>query len=115
MREDVPNGGRKRVEVMNGACELWLCYVNYRLLVLFCYFSLFEIFLSFLDTIGCMDIFLELVVLGVNVIWYGLKSLVRWVVPAKRKDISGRTAVVTGAGHGIGKLIAIGLANKGKT
>ena len=63
---------------------------------------------------GCLDIFLELVLLGLCVILYGLKFLFRCVVPPKRKNISGCTALVTGAGHGIGKHIAIGLANKGK-
>ena len=40
--------------------------------------------------------------------------VVRWIpVRYRAKDISGQIALVTGAGGGIGRLIAIGLANLG--
>lgn len=47
--------------------------------------------------------------------YYIVESLVvRWIpIKFRSKDISGQIALVTGAGGGIGRLLALGLANHG--
>lgn len=88
--------------------------MEYQLCILcFFLFLFFILFITFLNVIGCRNIVIELVVLVFYAICYTLEALVRWFVPRRRKKIDGLTAVVTGAGHGIGKLIATGLAKKG--
>lgn len=48
--------------------------------------------------------------------YYIVESLVVRFIPIRfrSKDISGQIALVTGAGGGIGRLIALGLSNQGK-
>ena len=36
----------------------------------------------------------------------------RFVVPAPRKSVAGRTVLITGAGHGLGRLMALGFARE---
>ncbi|XP_063418300.1 17-beta-hydroxysteroid dehydrogenase 13-like [Mytilus trossulus] len=48
-----------------------------------------------------------------RLLYYYCVALVTALIPAKPKNISGKIALVTGAGHGIGKEIALELARKG--
>lgn len=89
-------------------------YIDY-LTIWFYFFLGLKVFFVFLNIAGWIDIFIDMICLTFFTIWYSLEALLRWVIPRRRKDISGQTAVVTGAGHGIGKLIAIGLAKKGQS
>lgn len=51
----------------------------------------------------------------VMIFYYIIKAVVVPWIPIKyrSKDISGQIALVTGAGGGIGRLLAIGLSNEG--
>jgi len=45
--------------------------------------------------------------------YYYIEALVSAFIPVKPKNLSGKIALVTGAGHGIGREIALELARKG--
>ncbi|XP_036618895.1 17-beta-hydroxysteroid dehydrogenase 13 [Trichosurus vulpecula] len=53
-----------------------------------------------------MNIILELFLLLVVVIYSYLEALVKLFIPVKRKSVNGEIVLVTGAGHGIGRLTA---------
>ncbi|XP_074084224.1 17-beta-hydroxysteroid dehydrogenase 13-like [Macrotis lagotis] len=53
-----------------------------------------------------MNLVLELLGLLAIIIYSYLEGLVKLFIPAKRKTVSGETVLVTGAGHGIGRLTA---------
>ncbi|XP_043826889.1 17-beta-hydroxysteroid dehydrogenase 13-like [Dromiciops gliroides] len=53
-----------------------------------------------------MNIILELFALLAIVIYSYLEALVKLFIPVKRKSVSGEIVLVTGAGHGIGRLTA---------
>lgn len=59
---------------------------------------------SFLRSI--MQFLLETVQVLLLSIWFSLESLVFMVVPRRRKNISGQVVLITGAGSGIGRLMA---------
>ena len=42
-----------------------------------------------------------------KVVWYTLLALVKLFLPVAKKDVRGDIVLVTGAGSGIGRLIAI--------
>ena len=55
-------------------------------------------------------------ILNVILLFYYIAEslIVRWIpLQYRAKNISGQIALVTGAGGGIGRLIALGLANQG--
>ena len=45
--------------------------------------------------------------------YFWIEALISAFIPPKPKNISGKVALVTGAGHGIGREIALELARKG--
>lgn len=53
-----------------------------------------------------MQFLLETVQVLLLSIWFSLESLVFMVVPRRRKNISGQVVLITGAGSGIGRLMA---------
>ncbi|XP_053311770.1 estradiol 17-beta-dehydrogenase 11-like [Spea bombifrons] len=50
-----------------------------------------------------MNVFLELLLLLLTLIYSYLESFVKLFIPAKRKSVSGEIVLITGAGHGIGR------------
>ncbi|NXH60592.1 RDHE2 dehydrogenase, partial [Rhabdornis inornatus] len=62
-----------------------------------------------------MNFFLETLRFIVFFVYYLLESLVFLVVPARKKNVSGEIVLITGAGSGIGRLLAIKFASLGAT
>lgn len=53
-----------------------------------------------------MQFFVETLQVLLMSIWYSLESMVFMLVPRKKKNISGEVVLITGAGSGIGRLMA---------
>ncbi|XP_039558870.1 epidermal retinol dehydrogenase 2-like [Passer montanus] len=62
-----------------------------------------------------MNFFLETLKVIVLVVYYLLESLVFLVVPGRKKNVSGEIVLITGAGSGIGRLLALKFASLGAT
>ncbi|NWR41596.1 RDHE2 dehydrogenase, partial [Regulus satrapa] len=62
-----------------------------------------------------MNFFLETLKVIVLLVYYLLESLVFLVVPGRKKNVSGEIVLITGAGSGIGRLLAIKFASLGAT
>ncbi|NWU04302.1 RDHE2 dehydrogenase, partial [Urocynchramus pylzowi] len=62
-----------------------------------------------------MNFFLRTLKVIVLLVYYLLESLVFLVVPARKKNVSGEIVLVTGAGSGIGRLLAVKFASLGAT
>ncbi|NXB49813.1 RDHE2 dehydrogenase, partial [Leucopsar rothschildi] len=62
-----------------------------------------------------MNFFLETLRFIVFFVYYLLESLVFLVVPVRKKNVSGEIVLITGAGSGIGRLLAIKFASLGAT
>ncbi|NXI13812.1 RDHE2 dehydrogenase, partial [Irena cyanogastra] len=62
-----------------------------------------------------MNFFLETLKLIVLLVYYLLESLVFLVVPGRKKNVSGEIVLITGAGSGIGRLLAVKFARLGAT
>ncbi|XP_028809084.1 epidermal retinol dehydrogenase 2 [Denticeps clupeoides] len=64
------------------------------------------------DFLQCLKEFLEFVI---GAAFYFFEAFVRLFIPCPRKDVDGEVVLVTGAAHGIGKLIAKELGRHGAT
>ncbi|XP_032671620.1 short-chain dehydrogenase/reductase family 16C member 6-like [Odontomachus brunneus] len=64
---------------------------------------------------GILFIILKLLVLILKVLYYICEGTYRLFVPRQKKDVSGEVVLITGAGDGIGKELAIGYASLGAT
>lgn len=62
-----------------------------------------------------MNFFLETLKVIVLLVYYLLESLVFLVIPGRKKNVSGEIVLITGAGSGIGRLLAVKFANLGAT
>ncbi|NXL76708.1 RDHE2 dehydrogenase, partial [Leptocoma aspasia] len=62
-----------------------------------------------------MNFFLETLKFIVLLVYYILESLVFLVVPGRKKNVSGEIVLITGAGSGIGRLLAVKFASLGAT
>ncbi|NXB10931.1 RDHE2 dehydrogenase, partial [Cnemophilus loriae] len=62
-----------------------------------------------------MNFFLETLQLIVLLVYYLLESLVFLIVPRRKKNVSGEIVLITGAGSGIGRLLAVKFAGLGAT
>ncbi|ELW70207.1 17-beta-hydroxysteroid dehydrogenase 13 [Tupaia chinensis] len=59
-----------------------------------------------------MNIILDLLLLLITIIYSYLESLVKFFIPRKRKSVAGEIVLITGAGHGIGRLTAYEFAKQ---
>lgn len=53
-----------------------------------------------------MNFFLETIQVFLLSIWYNVESFIHLFVPKKKKNIAGEVVLITGAGSGIGRLMA---------
>lgn len=53
-----------------------------------------------------MHIILDLLLLVAIILYSYLESLVKFFIPQRRKSVAGQIVLITGAGHGIGRLTA---------
>lgn len=60
-----------------------------------------------------MNVVLDALWLLVRIFYYSLEAFCRLFVPSAAKSIAGEIALITGAGRGIGREIAIALAKRG--
>lgn len=60
-----------------------------------------------------MNVVLDALWLLVRIFYYNLEAFCRLFVPSAAKNIAGEIALITGAGRGIGREIAIALAKRG--
>uniref|UniRef100_A0A8C0F8T0 RDHE2 dehydrogenase n=1 Tax=Bubo bubo TaxID=30461 RepID=A0A8C0F8T0_BUBBB len=62
-----------------------------------------------------MNFFLETLKVIVLFVYYVLESLVLWVVPRRKKNVSGEIVLITGAGSGLGRVLSLKFASLGAT
>ncbi|KAM9790437.1 epidermal retinol dehydrogenase 2-like [Syngnathus typhle] len=62
-----------------------------------------------------MNCFLETLKVILLSLWFNVESFIHWFIPKKRKNISGEIVLITGAGSGIGRLMAQEFAAHGTT
>ncbi|XP_008567806.1 PREDICTED: 17-beta-hydroxysteroid dehydrogenase 13 [Galeopterus variegatus] len=59
-----------------------------------------------------MNIVLDILLLLITIVYSYLESLVKFFIPQKRKSVAGEIVLITGAGHGIGRLTAYEFAKR---
>ncbi|XP_004633460.1 short-chain dehydrogenase/reductase family 16C member 6 [Octodon degus] len=62
-----------------------------------------------------MNTILDTTVFLGKFLYYGLEFLVTSIVPKSKKDVAGETVLITGAGSGLGRLLAVRFAGLGAT
>ncbi|XP_029447175.1 epidermal retinol dehydrogenase 2 [Rhinatrema bivittatum] len=62
-----------------------------------------------------MNFFLETLKVLVLSIYYILESILLWFIPIRKKNVAGEIVLITGAGSGIGRLLALEFAQRGAT
>ena len=60
-----------------------------------------------------IDFLCEVISLICFCIWATLEAIYKLIIPQKGKSLSGEVAIVTGAGHGIGKELCFQLSKHG--
>ena len=60
-----------------------------------------------------IDFLCEVISLICFCIWATLEAIYKLIIPQKGKSLSGEVAIVTGAGHGIGKELCFQLSKDG--
>ena len=60
-----------------------------------------------------IDFLCEVISLICFCIWATLEAIYKLIIPQKGKSLSGEVAIVTGAGHGIGKELCLQLSKDG--
>ncbi|XP_018346720.1 PREDICTED: short-chain dehydrogenase/reductase family 16C member 6-like, partial [Trachymyrmex septentrionalis] len=58
---------------------------------------------------------IEILLLILKILYYICEDIYKLIIPTKKKSVAGEIVLITGAGHGIGKELAIGYASLGAT
>uniref|UniRef100_A0A8C9A7E6 Hydroxysteroid 17-beta dehydrogenase 13 n=1 Tax=Prolemur simus TaxID=1328070 RepID=A0A8C9A7E6_PROSS len=59
-----------------------------------------------------MNIVLDILLLLITILYSYVESLVKFFIPRRRKSVAGEIVLITGAGHGIGRLTAYEFAKR---
>ncbi|XP_030070491.1 epidermal retinol dehydrogenase 2 [Microcaecilia unicolor] len=62
-----------------------------------------------------MNFFVETLNVLVLSVYYMLESIFLWFIPIRKKNVAGEIVLITGAGSGIGRLLALDFASRGAT